>query len=91
VQLGGGSASSTTFFAYFPGAEVTLKGTATVNGVLWSNIINATGSVNFVTSSSGVGEALSLIGMADQGSSGGGNLNLIGEYITRLTKKFTFF
>ena len=66
-------------------------GTATINGVIWSNIINATGSTNFVTSSSGIGDVLTLLGMSNPGSSGGGSLNILGEFVTRLTRKFTFF
>jgi len=91
VELGGGNASSTSFFSYFPGGETTMFGTATINGVIWSNIINATGSTNFVTSSSGIGDVLTLLGMSNPGSSGGGSLNILGEFVTRLTRKFTFF
>lgn len=91
VELGGGTADSTSFFAYFPTGEVTLQGTATVNGVIWTNIINATGSTNFVTSSSGIGDVLSLVGMSDQSSGGSGNISLLSEYVTRLTRQFRFF
>ena len=91
VELGGGTADSTSFFAYFPSGEVTLQGTATVSGVIWTNIINATGSTNFVTSSSGIGDVLSLVGMSDQSSGGGGSISLLSEYVTRLTRQFRFF
>lgn len=91
LQLGGGTADSTSLFAYFPTGEVSLQGTATINGVIWSNIINATGSVNFVTGSSGVGEVLDQVGMGGQSSGGGGNVSLLSEYVTRLTRRFRFF
>lgn len=91
IELGGGSAGSSSFFAYFPTGETSLQGNATINGVVWSNIINATGSTNFVTSSSGVGEVLNLIGMIGQTPGGGGNISLLSEYVTRLTRQFRFF
>ena len=93
VEFGGGTPDTSAFFAYFPGGEATLIGSATIEGVLWSNVINATGSPNFVTSSAGVGDVLSLIGMDDQTPDGGGsgNVSLLEEYVTRVTRRFSFF
>ena len=92
MEFGGGTPDTSSFFAYFPGGEATLIGTSTINGVLWSNIIDATGSPNFVTSSAGVGDVLSLIGMEDQTpNDGNGNVSIRTEYVTRLTKRFSFF
>jgi len=93
IELGGGTADSTSFFAYFPTGETSLQGNATLNGVVWSNIINATGSTNFVSRSSGVGEVFDLLGMTGQGGGGGGGgpISLLSEYVTRLTRQFRFF
>lgn len=91
IQLGGGTADSTSFFAYFPAGHVELIGTATINGMVWSNIIEATGSTNFISSSSGVGEVITLLGMDNQDSGGDDSPVLLGEYVTRLTRRFSFF
>jgi hypothetical protein len=92
VQFGGGTPATSSFFAYFPAGESTLIGTSTIEGVLWSNIINATGSPNFITSSSGVGSVLDVIGMADQTPDNSkGNTSILREYVTRFTRRFSFF
>ena len=92
VEFGGGTPATSSFFAYFPSGEATLIGSTKIEGVLWSNVISATGSPNFVTSSAGVGDALSLIGMEDQTPGPGpGNVSLLTEYVTRLTRRFSFF
>jgi hypothetical protein len=92
VQFGGGTPATSSFFAYFPGGESTLIGTSTIEGVLWSNIISATGSPNFITSSSGIGSVLDMFGMADQTpDNSNSNTSILREYVTRFTRRFSFF
>lgn len=93
LELGGGTPDTSSFFAYFPGGESKLIGSATIEGVLWSNIINATGSPNFITSSSGVGDVLSQVGMDGQtpGNGSNGFVSILNEYVTRVTRRFSFF
>jgi hypothetical protein len=90
VELGGGNSGSTSFFAYFPGGSVELQGNTTTQGMIWANQISATGSVDFVSTSSGVGSVLSLLGITSQNNPGSSEPILV-EYITRLSKRFRFF
>ena len=90
VQLGGGNSGSTNFFAYFPAAEVSLQGSTTINGMLWANTVTATGSVDFVSTSSGVGSVLTLLGVENQNTPGDSE-PILKEYVTRLSKRFKFF
>ena len=90
VELGGGNSGSTSFFAYFPGGSVQLQGNTTTQGMIWANQIGATGSVDFVSTSSGVGSVLSMLGINAQNNPGSSEPILV-EYITRLSKRFRFF
>jgi hypothetical protein len=58
-----GSASTLGYFSYFPNGNIELRGTADIQGVVWSNNLNSTGSGDFIVPASGVKDVFELMGL----------------------------
>jgi hypothetical protein len=89
VDVGTGTVDASNLFVYFPSGKVELQGTASFSGMIWAEEMDFTGSPDLFATSSGVGSIFNVLGNSSQNSSSSAPLLI--EYITRATRRFSFF
>jgi hypothetical protein len=83
-----GTPDVVNFFVYIPNGLVTLKGTPTFKGVLWANVINSSGNVNWILSDSGTRDVMHYMGLLSGKTYNPTSNPLLFDYVARATSQY---